>query len=174
MLKVEGKNFDWVNIPLKDCLEGNALDAYFTLKVYSHLLKEVENVGLVKLYEKLISPLSVVFSEIEYNGMSVDQDKLKELKDAISNKISDIEKELTQSPRIPENISLTSAQDICKILFSLEKNKETKEWEVNESFGFGLYPIFKTKTGQPQTNEESLTKLKELVDKEYARRGLNV
>ena len=40
MLTVNDKNFDWANIPLGDCLHGNAMDTHFTLRLF-HALEEL-------------------------------------------------------------------------------------------------------------------------------------
>jgi DNA polymerase I-like protein with 3'-5' exonuclease and polymerase domains len=79
MLTVEGKKFDWKNIPLIQCVEGNAKDTYATAKVYAKLLEEVRAKKLEKLYDKLISPLTVAFRDMEFEGLLIDEDKLNEL-----------------------------------------------------------------------------------------------
>ncbi len=173
MLTVEdSKTFDWKNIPLAMCLEGNAKDAFYTLRCYEHLLKRVEEVGLVKLYEKLIAPLSVAFRDMEYDGLIIDQKVLAELKVAISDKIKRLEGELKTSNRVPADSNLNSADDLIKILFSLEW--ENDDWQIKEDVGFGLYPPVKTKKGQPGTDDETMTLVKSMVDEEVVKRGLNV
>jgi hypothetical protein len=37
------KTFDWENMPLSDCLEGNAADAYFTLKIFDLIYQTTGN-----------------------------------------------------------------------------------------------------------------------------------
>ena len=173
MLTVDdNKNFDWKAISLKDCLEGNAMDTHYTGKIYFKLLEELRAKGLEKLYDKLISPATIVFRDLEYEGMLIDPIKLQQLKLQIETKITELTEKLNASEGIPPGANFNSSHDLVKILFSLEKN-ENKEWVINEQFGFGLYPTSKTSTGQPQTNVESMTELKDLVDKEFSRRGLN-
>lgn len=169
----ESSKFDWKNISLADCAEGNAMDTYFTAKVYLKLIDEVRDKGLEKLYEKLISPLSVAFSEMELEGMLIDQEKLQEIKSDLTRKIEDVEADLKKSPLVPEEINLNSSQQLCKVLFSLVKNSETKEYEVVDGVGFGLYPFEFTAKNQPSTSEETMTKLHSMVEAEYVKRGLN-
>lgn len=178
MLKVEGKNFDWKNIDLMQCLQGNALDAFYTLKVYTKLLEEIRKTGLEKLYDKLISPLTTVFRDIEYNGMDIDKNKLESLKKELLDKMETIKTKMVDSKYIPNNYKL-SGDNLIGILFSLVKGvdpntkKKSKDWIINEDIGFGLYPVSRTESGQPCTAEEDMTKLKELVDREFLSRGLN-
>ena len=71
MLTVEGKKFDWKNISLIQCVEGNAKDTYATAKVYVKLLEEVRHKKLEHLYEKLIAPLTVAFRDMEFSDIWV-------------------------------------------------------------------------------------------------------
>lgn len=170
MLTVDNnKKFDWKNIPLEECLHGNAMDAHYTAKIYAHLLEELQTKKLEKLYENLISPATSIFAEMEFDGLLIDQEKLKSLKHDIEKKINDLSAGLLSCKFLPENPNFNSNNDLVKILFSLEKG-ENGEWEVSDKFGFGLYPFSKTDKGQPQTNEETLVKIKEMVDREYSRR----
>ena len=173
MLTVENNTkFDWANIEMMPCLRGNAMDTYYTVKVYAKLIEEIQKKNLENLYLNLISPLSVVFRDIEFEGMLIDTDKLAEIKDQLAQKIQEVESYLMSSPRIPEGTNLASNQQLCQVLFSLRKNKD-KEWEVNDESGFGLYPFAYTTKDQPATNDETLMKMKELVDKEYVKRGFS-
>lgn len=175
MLTVEDNNkFDWRSISLMDCLKGNAMDTHYTIKIFNKLMEDLEEKKLTKLFEKLISPAIPVFRDMEYEGFLIDVDELNKLKAEISGKLANIEKQLIDSKYIPEGINLNSGQQLVQVLFSMVKNKKTKEWEIDRDFGFGLYPFQMTEKGQPQTSEEVLIQLKEMVDEEYASRGLNV
>lgn len=168
----EGNKFDWTKIPLEDCLKGNALDAHYTIKIYQHLLEELQAKNLEVLYEKLISPVTPILMEMEYNGMHIDQEELANLKAAILKKLEDLTERLNKSEGLPPGANFSSSHDLIKILFSLERNKE-KEWIVDQNYGFGLYPFATTDKGQPQTTDEVITSLQEMVEQEYSRRGLN-
>lgn len=169
----DSSKFDWKNISLIDCSEGNAMDTYFTAKVFLKLFSELKDKGLENLYEKLISPLSIEFSIMELEGMLIDPEKLNELKGVLATKIAEVEGALKTSPLVPDEINLNSSQQLCKVLFSLEKNPDTKEYELVEGVGFGLYPFKMTSKNQPSTDEETMTKLHSMVESEYVRRGLN-
>lgn len=171
MLTVDNnKKFDWANISLADCLKGNAMDAHYTAKIYAKLLEELQEKKLEKLYENLISPATVIFRDMEYDGILIDQEKLQQLKGNMEAKLGAIKSDMLSCNGLPSNPNFSSSQDLIKILYSLERDKETKEWQVSNDFGFGLYPFSKTDKDQPQTNEETLVQLKELVDKEYLKR----
>jgi DNA polymerase I-like protein with 3'-5' exonuclease and polymerase domains len=175
MLTVDkSTKFDWKNIPFVECADGNAMDTYFTVKVYSKLLEELQAKNLETLYEKLISPLTLAFRDIEFEGLLIDENKVAELKVELESKIEEAESALLASDRIPDDINLRSNQALCKVLFSMEKNKKTGEWDIDEDVGFGLYPFEWTKGGQPSTNQETLSKVESMITEEYVRRGLNV
>jgi|TARA_R110000824_G_C15202034_1_gene675769 DNA polymerase I-like protein with 3'-5' exonuclease and polymerase domains len=175
MLTVDkSTKFDWKNIPFVQCSEGNAMDTYFTLKVYGRLLEELQGKGLEALYEKLISPLTIAFRDIEFDGLLIDADKVASLKSELETKIEEAEVALLDTDRIPDDINLRSNQALCKVLFSMTRNKDTDGWDIDDSVGFGLYPFEWTKGGQPSTNQETLSKVESMITQEYVRRGLNV
>lgn len=172
MLTVDGKNFNWKTIGLADCLRGNAIDSYFTLKIYRKLKDEIEKLGLTKLYEKLIAPLTVLFRDLESDGILIDPVKLASLKKDIGSAMERLEGEVKSLPSVPKDANLASNDDLIQIFYSLKKSPEG--WVIDESSGFGLYPPSRTKNGQPQTDEETLKTLKDLLDEELVRRKLNV
>ena len=173
MLTVEGKNFDWKNIPLLQCAEGNAKDTYATAKVYVKLLDEVRQKGLEKLYDKLIAPLSVAFRDMEYEGLLIDEDKLNQLDSELQNKIASSDAALREAAGLESGTNLNSTNQLIKVIYSFEKNEEG-EWIQVEDFGLGLYPFEFTKKGAPSTNEETLTKVKSMVEEEFVSRGLSI
>ena len=172
MLTVEGKKFDWKNIPLNFCVEGNAKDTYGTARVYHKLLQELEERKLGKLYEKLIAPLTMAFRDIEYEGLDIDENKLEELGAELEGKIKRAERALRDAAGLDDEINLNSTRDLIKIIFSLEKKDKSKEYTVIEDFGLGLYPFQFTKKGAPSTNEETLVKVGQMVRDEFTARGL--
>ena len=68
------RTFDWANMPLSDCCEGNAADAYFTLKLFNLIEEKIRELGMEGLITKLIMPSLSTFSEMEYEGMLVSED----------------------------------------------------------------------------------------------------
>jgi DNA polymerase I-like protein with 3'-5' exonuclease and polymerase domains len=171
MLTVDGKKFDWRNIPLMQCADGNAKDTYATAKVYAKLLDEVRQKKLEKLYEKLISPLTIAFRDMEYEGLLIDEDKLNELDVEIEEKIRLADIALRESAGLGEEDNLNSTAQLVNIIYSFKKD-EKGVWVQVDEFGLGLYPFDFTKKGAPSTNEETLTKVKIMVEEEYTRRGL--
>lgn len=172
MLTVEdNKKFDWRAIPLADCMKGNAMDTHYTAKIYYKLLEELKDKKLERLYERLISPATTIFRDMEYEGLLIDTNKLAQLKRDILAKLEILSANLKSCPGLPPDINLSSSHHLVLALFSLEKD-DKNEWNINEQYGFGLYPFAKTEKGQPQTNEETLVQLRDMVNEEYNRRGL--
>jgi DNA polymerase I-like protein with 3'-5' exonuclease and polymerase domains len=128
MLTIENPNtFDWKNISLADCCEGNCYDTYFTLKLFNKfegLLGETER---WKLYRELISPVSDTFLEMEYEGQDVNPDVVKEIGKQIY--IDRVEQEdlLLEMKEVRREYNLNSSKDQARVLF-LEED------------GFKLYP----------------------------------
>jgi len=173
MLTVEGKKFDWKNIPLIQCVEGNAKDTYATAKVYAKLLEEVRQKKLEKLYDKLIAPLTIAFRDMEFEGLLIDEAKMNELDQQLQEKIKLADIALRAAAGLDEDANLNSTNQLVNIIYSFEKNDEG-EWVQVDNFGLGLYPFEFTKKGAPSTNEETLTKVKAMVEEEFTARGLKV
>ena len=77
MLTIDNpKTFNWSEMPLADCAEGNAMDSYFTLKLFKVLEAALDDLKAHALYEKLISPITTVFAEMERRGLDVSRDSL--------------------------------------------------------------------------------------------------
>jgi len=74
---------------------------------------------------------------------------------------------------LEEDANLNSTNQLVKIIYSFEKNDDG-EWIQVDDFGLGLYPFEFTKKGAPSTNEETLTKVKAMVEEEFTARGLKV
>jgi len=172
MLTVNENDFDWTNIPLKFCAEGNAKDTYATAKVYAKLLDEIRQKKLEKLYEKLIAPLTVAFRDMEFEGLLIDEAKLDELDIQLQDKIKESDSALREAANLEEGTNLNSTNQLIKVIYSFEKNKEG-QWVQVEDFGLGLYPFDFTGKNAPSTNEETLAKVKDMVGEEFVSRGLN-
>lgn len=43
-------NFKWDELSLSECARGNAMDAYFTLKLFHVFMEILDSTGLEKLY----------------------------------------------------------------------------------------------------------------------------
>ncbi len=172
MLSVNNASkFDFKNIPLMACVEGNAKDTNVTARVYVKLLQEVREKKLEGLYEKLISPLAIAFRDMEYEGLHIDEEKLNQLDLELQEKISIADKDLRKAAGLEDDTNLNSTTQLISVIYSFAKSDEG-EWLQSEDFGLGLYPFEFTKKGAPSTNEETLSKVKNMVEEEYISRGL--
>lgn len=154
MLTVKnGKTKDWANMSLFDLAEGGAEDCYYTFKIYELLEKEIEKVGLTKLYKTLISPLTTKFAKIEREGLKVDETILPKIGEKLKEKIDKLKEEIKGIPEV-KDYNLGSSQQKCKILFTDED-------------GFGLYPTRKSKkTGEPSSDAQCLDELLSQIEEE--------
>jgi len=158
MLTVDNpKTFDWAGISLVDCAEGNAADAYFTLKLFSIFEEKLEELGLVDLYESLISPITEVFAEMEYAGLPVSREKLKEVGRELMLKNVEAEDSLYTSSRMESTDNISSNNDLIEILYTRES-------------GFCLYPPDKTAKSNPSVSAPTLKILLEHIDAELVSR----
>jgi len=66
-------------MPLSDCCEGNALDSYFTLKLFDLIYEKLGEGSMLKLIEQVVMPSLEVFAEMEYEGLDVDTDVLQKV-----------------------------------------------------------------------------------------------
>ena len=68
MLTIDNPSkFDWANMDLSDCCEGNAMDTYFTLKLFDLIMEKFEGDPVMTLIENVVMPSLETFAEMEYN-----------------------------------------------------------------------------------------------------------
>lgn len=178
MLTIENPGkFDWKNISLADCIEGNCYDTYFTLKLYEKFKGILEGEDRWKLLTQLISPMSDTFVEMEYKGVDISRDNLAKVGKLVGDDNADKEDELYRMDQVSFDLSLTSPADKAKILFMGEKNREAinlllegKKAEMVDEKGFGLYPPEYTKEDAPTTKKEALETVLTLIEDELNKR----
>lgn len=173
MLTVDkSNNFDWKNIPLLDCVEGNSLDSLFTFIIGAELYPKVMDTDYAGVLNNIIIPIINIFESMEYNGLDIDPSRLEHVDWQLTTKIAQLKEELDLTCGRGD-INYNSSQQLCKVLFSLDKS-EDGDWMFDESSGFGIFPPSLTGKGQPATNEENVKKIFELVKAEYTKRGYNL
>ena len=152
------KNFDWAAIPLADCCEGNAADAYFTLKLFDLVSNKLEDNGCLGFVEQVLPDALDVFSEMEYAGLHVSESKLKELDKELFALIVNQEDELYTFDEVLRTDNLASNNDLASIFYTREG-------------GFELYPPDKTSSGNPSVSAPTLKILLEQINSELSKRS---
>lgn len=117
-------------------------DIIFQLK--DKLKDKLVETGLLKLFNEIEMPLTVVLADMEYEGVSIDKEALKELSTELKKKIDILEKEIFELSGKVFNIS--SPKQLGVILFD--------DLKIDSSHK-------KTKSGQYGTSEQVLAKLED-------------
>ena len=158
MLTIDNpKKFDWANMPLSDCCEGNALDSYFTLKLFNLICEKLDGEPMFKLIEKVVMPSLETFSEMEYNGLDVDVSTLESVGRELTTKNMDEEDSLYSCKGIEKTDNLSSNHALIEILYTREGSLE-------------LYPPDRTAKGSPSVSAPTLKLLLEHIDEELKSR----
>ncbi len=152
------KTFDWSSMSLSDCCEGNAADAYFTLKLFDIVSNKLEENGCLAFVEQILPEALDVFSDMEYEGLQVSEAKLKELDRELSNLIVNQEDDLYSYSQVVNTDNLASNNDLTEIFYTREG-------------GFELYPPDKTGSGKPSVSAPTLKLLLEQINSELSRRS---
>jgi len=159
MLTIDNpKRFDWANMPLSDCCEGNAMDSYFTLKLFDLICKKMEGEPMFKLIEQIVMPSLETFADMEYNGLDVDTKVLASVGRELGTKNMNEEDFLYSCKGVVKTDNLSSNNNLIEILYTRE-------------VGLGLYPPDKTSKGKPSVSAPTLKLLLEHIDKELESRG---
>ncbi|MBN2019239.1 MAG: DNA polymerase I [Sedimentisphaerales bacterium] len=128
----KGKNqitFDMVDTA--SACEYSAEDADMTLQVYHYLDRRLESQpGIKKLFYEVEMPLVSVLAEMEYNGVSLDTQLLRDMSEDITGSLNRVVDEIYTTAGTPFNID--SPKQLAEILFSR----------------LGLKPVRLGKTGQ--------------------------
>jgi len=159
MLTITNPNtFDWANMPIVDCCEGNAMDVYFTLKLYNKILPMLEDLGMRKISEEVLMPSLEVFSKMEREGLLVSEDRLKSVGKVLSDRNIDNEDALYSFDAIEKSDNLSSNNDLIEVLYTREGGME-------------MYPPDKTSKGKPSVSAPTLKLLLDIVEAELKKRG---
>jgi len=158
MLTIDNPSkFDWANMALSDCAEGNAMDTYFTLKLYDLLMEKLEGDPVLKLVTEVLMPSLELFSEVEYNGIDIDVTALDTVGKALASTNMDLEDSLYGIDVVSPDDNLSSNADLQKILYTGEDCLE-------------LYPPDKTTKGAPSVSAPTLKLLLDQINEELQSR----
>jgi DNA polymerase I-like protein with 3'-5' exonuclease and polymerase domains len=157
MLTVNDKKFDWENIPLADCLFGNAMDTNFTLKIFHLLEGKLKEQGCWDVMEKLLSPTLPAFADMEFGGLDVAPEELGIVGRSLDRQQMMAEDDLLMHPKVFKGANVQSTVDLRAILFTDEQ-------------GFALYPPKRTGKGEPSTDKATLDMLKDFLNEELEER----
>lgn len=139
---VNPETFDWANISLTDCVEGNALDTICTLDLYYIFKEIIESNGQLNLLENLVSKGQEVFTKIEFQGVDVDISEVDRIDEELSELLVTLAADLYEFKEIREDTNIGSDMQMAEVLFTNED-------------GFGLYPPMRTDGGEPAINIDS-------------------
>jgi len=160
MLTIDNpKKFDWAGMSLHDCAEGNALDSYFTLKLFNICEKKLKKLNMLHLYDSLMSPATEVFSVMEFNGLNISQSKLNTVGKELYLQNVDEADDLHSHGQVEKDDNLSSTNDLVKILYTREK-------------GFELYPPDRTDKGAPSVSAPTLKVILEHLEDELKKRNV--
>lgn len=130
------------DVPIEKIKEYAAEDADVTYQLYKVFEKEIHHTHLDKLFYDVETPLVSVLTDMEYEGVRIDTDFLKDYSKEIAGDIVQLQEEIQSACGAHFNID--SPKQLGDILF--EKMKIP-------------YPGKKTKSGQYSTDEETLQKI---------------
>jgi|TARA_A100000172_G_C2945957_1_gene77344 DNA polymerase I-like protein with 3'-5' exonuclease and polymerase domains len=159
MLTIDNpKNFDWANMSLSDCCEGNAMDSYFTLKLFDLVEEKLGELDVLPFVTKVLPDALGAFAEMEHEGLHVSEDRLstlaKELKELTLNR----EDSLYHFDQINKTDNLSSNNDLIDIFYLREGS-------------FEFYPPDKTAKGSPSVSAPTLKVLLEQINEELTKRS---
>lgn len=146
------------DVPIAQIAEYAAEDADVTLKLYNYFAPEIKKAGVQPLFDDIEMPLVYVLAEMEYTGVKLDTQALKQSSEELTGELIRLEKEIHELAGLEFNIN--STKQVGEVLFDRLKIEEK---------------VKKTKTGNYSTNEETLEKLRgkhPIVGKLLEYRGL--
>ncbi|WP_439182136.1 DNA polymerase I [Carboxylicivirga taeanensis] len=125
-------------------LDYAAEDADITLQLANKFQDELKGSAVEKLFHEIEMPLIEVLADMEFEGVKLDAEALKEFAEKLREQIIALEKKIEELAGLSFNIA--SPKQVGEVLFEhLKIDAKAK----------------KTKSGQYSTNEETLQKLKD-------------
>lgn len=120
-----GKTFR--DVPVDEAARYSAEDAWVVFMIREAVIAELKKQELEKIYREIEMPLIPVLSQMERNGILVDQNLLQELKIDFEQRLKKLEKEIHQLAGTEFNIN--SPKQLAEILFvklGLPTQRKTK------------------------------------------------
>lgn len=132
------------DVPIEKIKDYAAEDADVTIQLHDYLKPKLEAGGetLVKLFHNVETPLVKVLTDLEFAGVRIDPDFLKEYSGELAVQIVDLEKKVLDEAGF--NFNIASPKQVGEALFDRLKLP---------------YPGKKMKSGQYSTDEEILSEL---------------
>ncbi len=160
LTKTDPSKVKWAELSLLEIAEGNAMDTFFTLKIFKKLYEFLEaNPKLMIIYSTLLSPLNNVFIEPEFNGLNVSTKRLKQVGAELKTKVLEAEDQVYLLPKVKKTLKISSNSNLVDLFYE-------------DSEGFQLYPPKYTKSGkEPSTDRETLETLELLIEEELIKRA---
>ena len=126
----------------KDVYEYACEDADITFRLKKIFDKEISQLKMTELFDKVETPLILVLSNIEKNGVKIDTNFLSKMSDELEKQITKVEKLVYKEAG--EEFNISSPKQLGIILFEKLKIDDNPK---------------KTKSGQYSTGEDVLSKL---------------
>ena len=143
---------------LSDCCEGNAMDSYFTLKLFDLVEEKLGELDVLPFVTKVLPDALGAFADMEHEGLNVSEPRLttlaKELKELTLNR----EDSLYHFDQVLKTDNLSSNNDLIDIFYLREGS-------------FEFYPPDKTAKGSPSVSAPTLKVLLEQINEELAKRS---
>jgi DNA polymerase I len=112
----KGKNqISMADVPVENTAPYAAADADMTLRLKSLLEEELQQGGLMDVFQQVEMPLVPVLAQMEMNGIRLDLDFFHTFAKELNERITDIEKRIYEAVGTVFNIN--STQQLSKILF---------------------------------------------------------
>ena len=127
-------------VPLEKIVPYAAEDADIALRLYHHLLPQVEALGLAGLVRDVEAPLSLVLARMEHHGIRCDPDELQRQGEALAAQVEALRRQI---------------KEVAGCEFQIDSTKQLAEVLFDR---LGLTPGRRTKTGR-STDQEVLEKL---------------
>lgn len=137
-----GENKDFSLAPIELLAKYCCIDCEVTLQLFHIFTKQLEDQGLSYLFKELVMPLRRALTELEMSGVKVNSELLEKFTIETSTKLEVLDKKIKDATSIDFNVR--SNKQLQELLFSTLKLPVQK----------------KTESGQPSTDEESLSLLK--------------
>jgi DNA polymerase I len=107
-------------------------DADITLALYHHLMPQLTENGLDKLFEQVEMPLVPVLMAVEMAGICVDKPRLRALSERFAQQLAQLEKEIYE--QAGETFNIKSSQQLGYILFEKLKLPTQKKTQKKTAY----------------------------------------
>ncbi len=109
--EMKQKGWTYATVPIEKLGHYNALDSYYTIRLYDVLRTKMDD-GLWRVHNEFVLPLMKCCSRLERTGIKIDREYCKKLSADLEKEMADCKRSFLKDPKVAKAMRLLKWKDI--------------------------------------------------------------